>query len=153
MAEIENEAYDMKSCFSPLQGAGLWSAQSQLWSTVPSLICARPLMFTGEEEEEDGVSGGMEGGRRGLELFKDEISFRDLVFLQHSAKGTVVHGFVNSYQTPVCFTLKIVPPFQLPWKPGDCDLCSHRSFALVPLCQQNISHKQQHSCPYPQCFW
>lgn len=37
---------------------------------------ARPLMFTGEE---DGASGGMAGGRGGLELFKDELYFRDSV--------------------------------------------------------------------------
>lgn len=100
----------MKSCFSPLQGAGLWSAQSHCWSAAPSFVCARPLMFTGEEEEEDGASGGIEGGRGGLELFKDELYFRDLVFLQYSKIDTVVHGSVSRYQTPVCFILEIVLP-------------------------------------------
>lgn len=33
IAEIENEAYSMKSCVSALQGAGLWRAQSQLCQT------------------------------------------------------------------------------------------------------------------------
>lgn len=71
-------------------------------------------MFTREEEEEEGANGGMEGGRGGLELFKDKLYFRDLVFLQYSKTDTVVHGSVSSYQTPVCFILEIVHPFQLP---------------------------------------
>lgn len=86
----------MKSCFSPLQGVGLCSAQSQLWSAAPSFVCARPLMFTGEEEEEDGASGGMKGGRGGLELFKDELYFWDLVVLQCNKTDTVVRGSVSS---------------------------------------------------------
>lgn len=56
----------------------------------------------------------MEGGRGGLELFKDKLYFRDLVFLQYSKTDTVVRGSVSSYQTPVCFILEIVLPFQLP---------------------------------------
>lgn len=71
-------------------------------------------MFTGEEEEEKGARGGMERGRGGLELFKDELSFRDLVFSQYSKRDTVVRGYVSSSETPVCFILEIVLPFQLP---------------------------------------
>lgn len=58
-------------------------------------------MFTGEEEEEGGVSSGMEGGRGGLELFKDGLYIRDLLFSQHSERGAVVRGSVSSYQTCV----------------------------------------------------
>lgn len=82
----------MKSCFPPLQGAGLRRAQSQLWSAAPPIVCARPLMFTGEEEEEEGASAGMEGGRGGLELFKDRLYSGEEVFLQCGETGTVVRG-------------------------------------------------------------
>lgn len=78
----------MKSCFSALQGAGLWSAQPQLWSAAPPFVCARPLMFTGEEEEEDRASAGMEAGGEegaGLELFNAEQYYRDSVFFFCSA--------------------------------------------------------------------
>lgn len=94
----------MKSCFSSLHGARPLSAQSQLWSTAPSFVCARALMFTGEEEEEEGASTGMEGGRGGLELFKDGLYLRDLLFLQYSMKDTVVRGSVSSYRTSVLYT-------------------------------------------------
>ena len=60
----------MKSCFPPLQGAGPQHSQSQLWSAAPLLVCAGAAMFTGEEEEERGTSGGMEGGRGRMELFR-----------------------------------------------------------------------------------
>lgn len=81
----------MKSCFSPLQGAGL-SAKSQLWRAAASFVCARPLMFTREDGEEDGVSRGMAGGRGGLELFKNELHSRESVFLQYSKIDKVVRG-------------------------------------------------------------
>lgn len=70
-------------------------------------------MFAGEEEEEEEASRGMEGGRGELELFKDELSFRDLVFSQYSKRHSVVRGSLSSYQTPECVILEIVLPFQL----------------------------------------
>lgn len=66
----------MKSCFPPLQGAGPQSAESQLWSAAPSFVCARALIFTWEEEEKEGASGGMEGGRGGLALFKRQTMLK-----------------------------------------------------------------------------
>lgn len=92
----------MKSCFSPLQGARPRSAQSQFWSAAPSFVCARALMFTGEEEEEGGASAGMEGGRGGLELFKDGLYIRDLLFSQHGKRETWLFLALWAVTRPVC---------------------------------------------------
>lgn len=70
-------------------------------------------MLTGEVEEEEGASGGMEGGRGGLELFKDKLSFRDLVFLQDS-KRDGRPWVCEQLPEAVCFILEIVLLFQLP---------------------------------------
>ncbi len=53
-----------------------------------------------------------EGGA--LELFKNELYFRDLVFLQCREIYTVVHVSVSSNQIPVCSIPEKVLPFQLP---------------------------------------
>lgn len=134
----------MKSCFSPLRGAGLWSAQSQLCERC-SLVrpSARPLMFTGGGE--DGASGGMAGGRGGLELFKDELYFRDSVFF---AAWQDIHGcpwvceqlpdpcvLYTRNSASISASMKIRRLWSLP----------SRIVALVSLCQQNISHTQRPS--------
>lgn len=103
----------MKSCFSPLRGAGLWSAQSQLCERC-SLVrpSARPLMFTGGGKTER--AEGWREAEEGWNYSKMNYTSGIPCFLQHGKIYTVVRESVSSYQTPVCFILEIVLPFQLP---------------------------------------
>lgn len=105
----------MKSCFSPLQGAGLWSAPPQL----PRLSLCQTY---------DVHRGGRRSGRQGRcrNYLKMNYTCGIWCFPQHGKTGTLVRGSVSSYQTPVCFILEIVLPHQLQWKSANCDLCSRR---------------------------
>lgn len=74
----------MKSCFSALQGAGLGRAQSQL--------CQTSDVHRGGRGEKMDCTRGWWGAEGGQELFKDQMHFRDSVFLQYGQRDARGRG-------------------------------------------------------------
>lgn len=134
----------MKSCFSPLRGAGLWSAQSQLCERC-SLVrpSARPLMFTagGKTERAEGWREAEEGWNYSKMNYTSGIpcffaAWQDIhgcPWVCEQLPDPCVLYTTNS--ASISASMKIRRLWSLP----------SRIVALVSLCQQNISHTQRPS--------
>lgn len=103
----------MKSCFFSSPGCRTVERSVAALRALlprPSLCQTSDVHRGGKTERAEGWREAEEGWNYSKMNYTSGIP----CFLQHGKIYTVVRESVSSYQTPVCFILEIVLPFQLP---------------------------------------